>query len=66
MKKLAIIIPAFNEKENLSNLIKKIFYYLPSCNIYIIDDTKDKNQLPKIEKNSKIKYFLRKIVNLIA
>ena len=60
MKKLAIIIPAFNEKENLSNLIKKIFYYLPSCNIYIIDDTKDKNQLPKIEKNSKIKYFLRK------
>ncbi len=60
MKKFVIIVPAFNEKENLLNLTKKIFKYLPSCNIYIVDDTKDKSQLPKIQKSSKVKYFLRK------
>ena len=60
MKKFAIIIPAFNERENLGNLTKKILKYLPECNIFIVDDTKDKSQLPRIKKNIKIKYFLRK------
>ena len=59
MKKIAIIIPAFNEKENLHLLIEKILLNVPHCNIFIIDDTKDQSQLPNIKSTHNIDYFLR-------
>lgn len=60
MKHVAIIIPAFNEKENLNLLVDNILKNIPECNIFIIDDTKDKNNLPDIKVSDQVKYFLRK------
>jgi dolichol-phosphate mannosyltransferase len=59
MEKLAIIIPTFNEKENIYLLTFAILKLLPKCTIYIIDDTKQKNYFLKFN-NKRIKYFLRK------
>ena len=60
MKNFAIIIPAFNEKENLELLTKQILKILPSAKIYIVDDSKNKDQIPYFKKKNKIHYFLRK------
>lgn len=60
MKNIAIIIPAFNEKKNLEILTKHILQIIPSANIYIVDDSKDKDQIPYLKKKNKINYHLRK------
>lgn len=38
LEKKIIIIPTYNEKENISSLVPKIFYYLPDSHILFIDD----------------------------
>lgn len=60
MKNFAIIIPAFNEKENLEILTKDILKIIPNANIYIVDDSKDAGQIPYFKKKNKINYYLRK------
>ena len=59
MRNISIIIPTYNEKENILKLTKKILNLYPKATIYIIDDTKDFNLKKKFRKK-KIKYFLRK------
>ena len=39
MKKIAIIIPAYNEDENISKLVKKILSFRKDVNIFIVDDS---------------------------
>ena len=41
MTKIAIIIPSFNESENLENLINEINLNLKMVEIFIVDDSKD-------------------------
>ena len=53
MKTIGIVIPTYNEKENILRLIKSIRKYL-DCVILIIDDSKDKS-IKKILSKSKIK-----------
>ena len=38
-KQIAIIIPAFNEEENIEKLIKKINYYVKKPIIILVDDS---------------------------
>ena len=59
MKKIGIIIPTYNEGENIENLVEKIKSLLPNSEIFIIDDSK--TRLPdKIFKNKNlINYFHR-------
>ena len=59
MKKIIVIIPTYNEKENIFRLTKKILKIIPNSIIFVIDDTK-KSNLNKYFKDKKIKYFLRK------
>ncbi len=59
MKKFAIIIPTFNEEENIYLLTSSILKLLPKCTIYVIDDTKKKKYSLKFN-HKRIKYFLRK------
>tara|TARA_B100000900_G_scaffold412697_1_gene435029 strand:+ start:30 stop:740 length:711 start_codon:yes stop_codon:yes gene_type:complete len=59
MKNIAIIIPTYNEKENIFKLTNKILKILPKCHIYIIDDTKNLD-LSKFFTKRKITYVLRK------
>ena len=53
MKTVGIVIPAYNEKENILKLIKGIRKYI-NCIILIVDDSKDKD-IKKILSENKIK-----------
>ncbi len=60
MNKIGIVIPAYNEKENILKLIKGIRKYL-NCIILIVDDSKDKDIKKILSKNNvkNFKYFNR-------
>lgn len=59
MKNIAIIIPAYNEQDNILKLINKIKHLLPRSSIYIIDDSPG-NQTNFIINKKKINYYHRK------
>ena len=60
MKNIAIIIPTYNELENIERLIYKIKQKLPDSKIFIIDDsnTQEIGELIKI-KNLQVNYYHR-------
>ena len=49
MRNISIIIPTYNEKENIFKLTKKISNLYPRATIYIIDDTKGFNLKKNLE-----------------
>ena len=61
MKKIAIIIPTYNEADNITRLIQKIKNYLDNVTIYIIDDSPT-SEIGKLINSSykNVKYFYRK------
>jgi dolichol-phosphate mannosyltransferase len=59
MNNVAIIIPAYNEEDNILKLIVKIKYLLPKSSIYIIDDSEG-NETNCIISKKKINYYHRK------
>jgi|TARA_Y100000389_G_C17433210_1_gene503966 dolichol-phosphate mannosyltransferase len=60
VKKIAIIIPTFNELDNIENLIKMILTNVPESSIFIVDDSKDTMIGNLISsKDLKAKYFHR-------
>lgn len=62
--KISIIIPTYNESENIQSITEEIFKYLPETDIIVVDDdSKDgtgkiAEQLSK--KNAKVKLISRK------
>ena len=42
MDQIAIIIPTYNELENIEKLVKKIKQNIQKCSIFIVDDSKKK------------------------
>ena len=62
MKEINIIIPTYNEKENILSLIKNIKRFIPKALIVIVDDTpkNDIGILIKKNKISRVQYFHRK------
>ena len=60
MKKIAIIIPTFNELENIEKLINSIFNNVPEITIFIVDDTNNTKLGDLIKsKNLIVKYLHR-------
>ena len=60
MKKIAIIIPTFNELENIEKLINSIFNNVPEITIFIVDDTNNTKLGDLINsKNLAVKYLHR-------
>ena len=58
--KIAIIIPAYNEHQNIEKLIKQINYYLTNPNIFVVDDSTNLKTFNLIKKKKiKINYFHR-------
>ena len=57
---IGIIIPTFNEKENIFKLCKKLLKLHPNSKIFIIDDTKKYNLKKEFKKILKIHYIHRK------
>ncbi len=41
MSNIAIIIPTYNELDNIQRLVKEIKKNCNKCNIYIVDDTEN-------------------------
>ena len=60
MKKIAIIIPAYNEDENISKLVKKILSFRKDVNIFIVDDSHKKISEAYILKKKKFFIFIEK------
>ena len=61
MSNVAIVIPTYNELENIQRLVNEIRKNITKCNIYIVDDTKN-GDIGKLitRKKLKVKYFHRK------
>ena len=62
MISINIIIPTFNEDENIISLLKDIKKNIPTASISIVDDSKNNNIKKILKKNNfdkKIKYFHR-------
>ena len=51
-KGLTIVIPVYNEEDNINNLIKKIFFYLKKINfeVIIVDDNSEDSTEIKIKQ----------------
>ena len=47
-KSITVIIPTYNEKENIKILINKIYKYLPKGNIVVVDDSPDNSTVEQI------------------
>ncbi|MBU3965155.1 polyprenol monophosphomannose synthase [Patescibacteria group bacterium] len=62
--KTTIIIPTYNEAENIEPIMQEIFKYLPDANILIIDDdsTDDTGKIATLlsQANHKIRFISRK------
>ena len=63
MTKIAIIIPAYNESENLEKLVNKINDNLNNVKIFIVDDSKT-NESEHLLSNKKNVYFYYRGVKL--
>ena len=60
MNNIAIIIPTYNELENIENLTREILEKIPESTIFIIDDSKSQEIGDLIKtKNIKANYFHR-------
>ena len=60
MNNIAIIIPTYNEIENIENLILEILKNVPQSTIFIVDDSKTQEIGELIRNNNlKAKYFYR-------
>ena len=57
--KIAIIIPTYNEQENIKDLVSKIFNLLNDVEIFIIDDTINAGIKEILKNFSKINYVHR-------
>ena len=62
-KKIAIIIPTFNEEKNINRLITSIRKFLLKSFIYVIDDSKNL-KTKKILKGKKILNIFIEQINL--
>ena len=62
MTTINIIIPTFNEEENILLLLKRIIFFLPRAKICVVDDSKN-NNIEKILLKNKLKkvLYLRRI-----
>ena len=54
---IGIIIPTYNEKENIFKLTNKLLKLYPNSRIFIVDDTKNYNLKKYFIKNKKINYI---------
>lgn len=55
MKKVAIIIPTFNERENIALTLSKIYNALPQANVVVVDDSSP-DETAKVVQEQKKKY----------
>ncbi len=55
---VAVVIPAYNENQNLPILVKKILVNLPDCKIIIVDDS-------AVAGNKKLRVLMKRINNNI-
>lgn len=63
-EEVAIVVPSYNEKNNIESLIKKIIKNIPEGLIYIVDDSspdKTKDLVKKLmKKNKRLNLIIRK------
>ena len=63
MSEINIVIPTYNEEENIKKLVLTIFKILPKCNIIIVDDSEHNKvalAIKSISKKKNLRYIHRK------
>ena len=66
MQGVGVIIPAFNESENIFILLGKIFHFLPSATVLIVDDSNPLENKKLINSLTRIPAQQRKQVTVVS
>tara|TARA_A100000164_G_scaffold280759_1_gene253100 strand:+ start:683 stop:1390 length:708 start_codon:yes stop_codon:yes gene_type:complete len=61
MRNLAIVIPTFNEYENIEKLLIDIRNNIPNCYIFVIDDSPKDNIRDLVKYNSKNNTYIHRL-----
>ncbi len=59
MKNIGIIIPTYNEEENIERLVESIRSYIPNSEIFVVDDSINDSTKKIFENKSFVHYFNR-------
>ena len=59
MKKIGIIIPTYNEEENIGSLVDAIKSCIPNSEIFVVDDTLENGSKRILQDKSLVHYFHR-------
>ena len=59
MEKIGIIIPAYNEEENIGNLVDAIKSNIKNSEIYVIDDSINQETGKILKNRNSVNYFHR-------
>ena len=57
--KVSVIIPAYNEKDNVINLARDVINKIENVEVIIVDDSKEDNISTHLEKMNNVKYIFR-------
>ena len=57
--KVSVIIPAYNEKNNVISLARDVINKIENVEVIIVDDSKEDNISTYLEKMNKVKYIFR-------
>ena len=57
--KVSVIIPAYNEKNNVISLARDVINKIENVEVIIVDDSKEDNISTHLEKMNKVKYIFR-------
>ena len=58
---IGIIIPTYNEKENIFKLSNRLIKLYPNSKVFIVDDTKNYNLSNYFKKKKKLLIFIERI-----
>ena len=59
MQNIGLIIPTYNEEENIGSLVDKIKSYIPDIEIFIVDDSAKNDSKKILENKTSVNYFHR-------
>ena len=59
MNKIGVIIPTYNEEENIGKLVESIKFFVPNSEIFVVDDSINDSTKKIFENKSFVHYFSR-------
>ena len=57
MNKIGVIIPTYNEEENIGKLVESIKSFVPNSEIFVVDDSINEDTKKILENKSFVHFF---------